>query len=65
MGLLDIKSTNGSITFTVTDYQTDGIQMISQGTQVANGSCYNLHGQRVANDYKGLVIVGGKKVLKK
>ena len=31
----------------------------------ANGSCYNLHGQRVANDYKGLVIVGGKKVLKK
>ncbi len=65
LGLLDIKSTNGSITFTVTDYQTDGIQMISQGTQVANGSCYNLHGQRVANDYKGLVIVGGKKVLKK
>ena len=26
---------------------------------------YNMNGQRVANDYKGLVIVGGKKVLKK
>lgn len=72
LGLLDIKLTNdNNITFTVTDYQTDGIQLITQGPQVSNGlqspnaPCYNLQGQRVATGYQGLVIMNGKKLLKK
>ena len=30
-----------------------------------NGVVYNLNGQRVNNSYKGVVIVNGKKVVKK
>ena len=39
------------------------------GVHVANkhndGKMYNLAGQRVGNDYKGIVIVNGKKYIKK
>lgn len=31
----------------------------------ANGNVYNLAGQRISNDYKGIVIVNGKKYLNK
>lgn len=31
----------------------------------ANGKMFNLAGQQVGNDYKGIVIVNGKKILKK
>lgn len=30
-----------------------------------NGKIYNIHGQRVDDDYKGIVIVNGKKVIKR
>ena len=43
--------------------ETDGINAVS--TAVENGVRYNLAGQRVGNDYKGIVIVNGKKVIRK
>ena len=41
--------------------ETDGIKAIS--TNVENGVRYNLAGQKVGADYKGIVIVNGKKVI--
>lgn len=38
----------------------DGVQ-----TSETNAPAYNLSGQRVSDSYKGIVIVGGKKVLRK
>ena len=43
--------------------ETDGIKAVS--TTVENGVRYNLAGQRVGNDYKGIVVVNGKKMLNK
>lgn len=43
--------------------ETDGIKAVS--TSVENGVRYNLAGQRVGKDYKGIVIVNGKKMLNK
>ena len=43
--------------------ETDGIKAVS--TKVENGVRYNLAGQRVGNDYKGIVVVNGKKMLNK
>lgn len=43
-----------------------GIKSIANSQQLkANSQVYNLQGQRVSNSYKGLVIVNGKKVIKK
>ena len=41
---------------------TDGIESIA--TPTTNGPAYNLAGQRVGENYKGVVIVNGKKVMK-
>ena len=41
--------------------ETDGIKAVS--TSVENGVRYNLAGQKVGADYKGIVIVNGKKVI--
>ena len=41
--------------------ETDGIKAVS--TTVENGVRYNLAGQKVGADYKGIVIVNGKKVI--
>ena len=38
---------------------------ISEGTPRADMPCYNLSGQRVDNNYKGIVIQGGKKYIVK
>ena len=43
--------------------ETDGIKAVS--TKVENGVRYNLAGQKVGADYKGIVIVNGKKYLNK
>lgn len=43
---------------------TTGIETIVTKT-VANGVAYNLSGQKVGNDYKGIVIINGKKMLHK
>ena len=41
--------------------ETDGIKAVT--TAVENGVRYNLAGQKVGADYKGIVIVNGKKVI--
>ena len=45
---------------------TDGIRSIENSElRMKNYDYYNLAGQRVGKDYKGIVIVNGKKVLVK
>ena len=44
--------------------QAAGIHAIST-TTTKNGSIYNLAGQKVNADYKGIVIIDGKKKLNK
>ena len=45
--------------------ETDGIKSVQGSGFTVNGEAYNLSGQRVGADYKGLVIVNGKKYLRK
>ena len=49
--------------FITGEEETDGIKAVS--TKVENGVRYNLAGQKVGADYKGIVIVNGKKMLNK
>ena len=51
------------LTFVFDDDETDGIKAVS--TKVENGVRYNLAGQKVSADYKGIVIVNGKKMFNK
>ena len=44
--------------------ETNSIKAIEKALFM-NGAVYNLAGQRVGNDYKGIVIVNGKKYLRK
>lgn len=53
---------NYKVTFTP-GVDPDGISLVSASK--ANGATYNLAGQRVGKDYKGIVVTGGKKVLMK
>ena len=53
----------GKFSIVFADDETDGIKAVS--TKVENGVRYNLAGQRVGNDYKGIVIVNGRKMLNK
>lgn len=45
--------------------ETTGIQHITSSGSSHDGKAYNLAGQRVGPGYKGIVIVGGKKVLRR
>ena len=45
--------------------ETTGIENLRTETRAQDGFCYNLAGQRVGKDYKGLVIKNGKKYLVK
>ena len=45
--------------------ETDGIKSVQGSGFTVNGEAYNLSGQRVGADYKGLVIINGKKVIRK
>ena len=47
----------------ITSEETDGIKAVS--TKVENGVRYNLAGQKVGADYKGIIVVNGKKYLNK
>ena len=58
-----VKLSNG-VNFYGFDNAT-GINYVRTYSQKADGAIYNLSGQRVNNSYKGVVIVNGKKVLKK
>lgn len=44
--------------------ETNSIRNIAN-TNVNNNVVYNMNGQRVGSDYKGIVIVNGKKIIKK
>ena len=48
----------------ITPVETDGINNVNV-VEKANGAMFNLAGQKVANNYKGLVIKNGKKVVMK
>ena len=46
--------------------ETDGIRSIENGElRIENSDYYNLAGQKVGKDYKGIVIVNGKKIVRK
>ena len=53
------------MTIIFNDSETDGIRSIENGKLNIETSAYNLSGQRVGNDYKGFVIINGKKVIRK
>ena len=42
-----------------------GIEVAKSQQPMANGYIYNLAGQKVGKDYKGLVIKNGKKMIQK
>lgn len=42
-----------------------GINSVKNDSESKNGRVFNLAGQQVGNDYKGIVIVNGKKVVRK
>lgn len=44
---------------------TNGIGAVKSETDKGNGKMYNLQGQLVGDNYKGVVIINGKKFLKK
>ena len=45
--------------------ETDGIDTIHNAQFIMHNDAYNLAGQKVSKDYKGIVIVNGKKYLNK
>ena len=45
--------------------ETDGIKSVQGSRFTVNGEAYNLSGQRVGKDYKGIIIVNGKKLIRK
>ena len=49
----------------ISEDETDGIKSVQGSRFTVNGEAYNLAGQRVGKDYKGIVIVNGKKVIRK
>ncbi len=62
---LDLTGTNAK-SFVLPGGETDGIRSIENGKlRIENSNYYNLAGQRVGKDYKGIVIVNGKKMLNK
>lgn len=53
-----------SFTITLKDVPS-GIEEISNGSLNGEAPIYNLAGQRVSKEYKGVVIQNGKKFIKK
>lgn len=45
--------------------ETDGIAELKTMGNVENGNIYNLAGQKVGANYKGIIVVNGKKVVRK
>ena len=64
--LKNIPTTTSSKFFLPTgEDETDGIKSVQGSRFTVNGEAYNLAGQRVGKDYKGIVIVNGKKIVRK
>lgn len=53
------------ITSSFGDTTATGIAAVKNNIQKMDGKMYNLQGQQVGDDYKGVVIVNGKKFVKK
>ena len=62
-----LKTAAGTKVVWIFDDETTGIgELTASGIEDSKSApMYNLSGQRVGNDYKGIVIVNGKKVIKK
>lgn len=54
-----------TITVTLKDSETTGIENVATESVNENAPMYNLAGQRVAKNYKGVVIQNGKKFINK
>lgn len=59
------SSSSKGFTFSFDDHTATAINGIANENGAANAARYNMQGQRVGTDYKGVVIVGGRKVLQK
>lgn len=65
-GYLELTgATAAKPTFFAFDGIGTGISHIEADTALENAAIYNLAGQRVDKSYKGVVIIGGKKMLRK
>lgn len=67
-GTVDITYPINSINFYAFEYtpsSTDGISTIKAGAAAQDGTIYNLAGQKVDENYKGVVIKNGKKMIQK
>ncbi len=66
LAINDIQMNGNLITFHLTDLTVDAIPTISLGDEdTPSGNVYNLNGQRVTDNYKGIIIAGGKKMIRK
>lgn len=63
----DIYVLQGNITLeeAMADHNAAGIDKVENNGVKANNKVYNLNGQQVGKNYKGIVIENGKKVIKK
>jgi hypothetical protein len=58
--------TGAKLTVTITqDIDPDGISTIVEKTPIKNSRAFNLAGQPIGNNYKGVVVKDGKKVVVK
>ena len=66
---LDLSEAPGKagefLSFNFDEEETDGISKVANASFDANAQVYNLAGQKVGANYKGIVIVNGKKVVRK
>lgn len=61
-GYLRINRSSSSKKFYALDNTVTGIDQVRSNIHQVNGIRYNLAGQRVGKDYKGIVIVNGRKM---
>lgn len=63
---LKLSSANAKPSFFAIDNETTGINHIENATENVNDEpMFNLAGQKVNNNYKGIVVVNGKKMINK
>ena len=60
----EIPTSAQNLTFVFED-NTTGINTVNDSRFTVNGEAYNLAGQKVSESYKGIVIVNGKKMIRK
>nr|WP_308535448.1 Ig-like domain-containing protein [uncultured Prevotella sp.] len=60
-----LRVAGGAAKTFVLDGEATGINLPNVETPSADGIMYNLSGQRVSKNYKGIVIINGKKVIRK